>query len=87
MEENSFAAVNAKKNHFVSEKRPALYSKFEHPLPPPIPPTHFTNKIIACPEGHFIVTPHFNKFVLTAPLLIMRNSEKWNVAKQSITPL
>ena len=27
--------------------------------------SNFTNKIIPCPEGHFIVTHHFKKFVLT----------------------
>ena len=53
MEEKSFAAANAKKkkNHrksFYSRERPVLYSKFEHPPSPKFPPTHFTNKIIAC---------------------------------------
>ena len=37
MEENSFAKVNAKKKKksFDSRERPVLYSKLEHPPPPP----------------------------------------------------
>ena len=75
MEENSFAAVNAKtkkkpkENHFIPENA-LFYTQSLNNPPPPLIPTHFINKIIACPEGHFNMTLHFNKFVLTTPLLI-----------------
>ena len=62
MEENSFALVNAKKSN--KKQKIILYQRMACSIfslskltPPQFPPTHFTNKIIACLEGHFIVTP------------------------------
>ena len=58
MEENSFAALTAKKkqnteNHFIKEKT-LIYAQSLNTHSPWFQPTHFTNKLIACPEVHFI---------------------------------
>ena len=57
---------------FFPRERPVLYSKFEHAPSPQFPPTHFTNKIIACPKGHFTVTtlPLTLRILCWPPLLI-----------------
>ena len=80
MEDNSFTALKKEqkktKNHFIPENTLSYTQSLKNS---PLIPTHspilpnFANKIIACPEGYFTVTPipspptihpYFKKFVL-----------------------
>ena len=74
MEENSFGAVNAKKNptenQFI-QRMPCSILKVWAPPANFHPPILLikSNEVIVCLDGHFIVTlppnSHFKKFVLT----------------------
>ena len=46
-----------RKNHFIPENTLFFTQSLNTPSPNSLPPTHFTNKFIACPEDLFIVTP------------------------------